>query len=103
MKKLFILLVTATVLVSCAKERVASDNSSSTQSSSSSASSGVDDKSVTPPAAVQNAFVANFGNAAVSQWKLRSDGTYRAHFMRNGVAWEATFSASGTLVKSEPA
>lgn len=105
MKNVFIMLVAGTMLVSCAKERIADDNSASSQttSSSSSSSTRVDDKSVTPPAAVLNAFTAQFGNVTVTQWKLRSDGTYRAHFMRNGIAWEATFTASGTLVKSEAA
>lgn len=100
MKKLLIMLVTAAVLVSCAKEKVPSDNSSTTTAS---ASSKAEDNVATPPQAVLNAFVAKFGNVSVRQWKLRSDGTWRAHFTRNGVAWEATFTASGTLVKSEAA
>lgn len=54
-----------------------------------------------PPAAVINSFNSLFGNAPVSQWKLRSDGTRRAHFTFKGRAWEATFSADGTLLKSE--
>lgn len=98
---MFLLLVTAAVVVSCAKEKV-SDNSTSS-SPSTSASSAREDRIGTPPQAVLNAFVAKFGNVPVQQWKLRSDGTWRAHFIRNGVAWEATFTASGTLVKSEPA
>lgn len=56
----------------------------------------------TPPAAVLNSFVSIFGNVPVRQWKLRSDGNWRAHFMNNGVAWEATFTPAGVLVKSEP-
>jgi len=55
----------------------------------------------TPPAAVMNSFVSIFGNVPVRQWKLRSDGNWRAHFLRNGIAWEATFTAAGVLVKSE--
>jgi hypothetical protein len=58
--------------------------------------------SATPPAAVISSFHSLFGNAPVSQWKLRSDGTWRAHFTFNGTPWEATFSANGTLLKSEP-
>lgn len=102
MKKMFLLLVTAAVVVSCAKEKVP-DNSTSSSSSSATARSGRDDRNAIPPQAVLNAFVARFGNVPVQEWKLRSDGTWRAHFIRNGVAWEATFTASGTLVKSEPA
>jgi len=59
--------------------------------------------SATPPVAVQQAFTAIFGNIPVRQWKLRSNGQWRAHFLRNGRAWEATFSSTGVLVKSEPA
>lgn len=59
--------------------------------------------SATPPVAVQQAFTAMFGNVPVRQWKLRSNGQWRAHFLRNGRAWEATFSSTGVLVKSEPA
>lgn len=104
MKKLFVIATTALVLVSCAKERVADDSTASSSSSSSStARSGREDNIATPPQAVLNAFVARFGNVPVQEWKLRSDGTWRAHFLRNGVAWEATFKADGTLVKSERA
>jgi hypothetical protein len=94
------------VLFSCKKDRPGDDSSSSSQSSSSSSSSsqqGTDDSSVTPPQAVRTAFAAKFGNTPVRQWKLRNDGTYRAHFTWNNVAWEATYTANGTLVKSEPA
>jgi hypothetical protein len=54
-----------------------------------------------PPQAVLNAFATLFGNAPVRQWKLRSNGNWRAHFTLNGVAWEATFTPAGVLVKSE--
>lgn len=57
----------------------------------------------TPPAKVSTAFRAIFGNVPVQEWKLRSNGNWRAHFMRNGRAWEATFTTAGVLVKSEPA
>lgn len=54
-----------------------------------------------PPAAVLNSFISIFGNVPVRQWKLRSNGDWRAHFMNNGIAWEATFRPDGTLMKSE--
>ena len=57
----------------------------------------------TPPSAVLTSFKAIFGNVAVQEWKLRSNGNWRAHFIRNGRAWEATFTSAGILVKSEPA
>lgn len=61
------------------------------------------DVKATPPAAVLAAFTAKFGAAPVRQWKLRSDGNWRAHFTLNGVAWEATFTPAGVLVKAEKA
>lgn len=63
----------------------------------------VESVKATPPAAVMNSFVSMFGNVPVRQWKLRSDGNWRAHFLRNGIAWEATFTPAGVLVKSERA
>lgn len=57
----------------------------------------------TPPAAVVKSFISIFGTARVREWKLRSNGQWRVHFLRNGRAWEATFTSTGALVKSEPA
>lgn len=101
MKKLLMIAVIAATVASCTKEKI-TDNSTVSGTSVSSTSK-TEDRVSTPPTAVLNAFVAKFGNVAVREWKLRSDGTWRAHFTRNGVAWEATFKADGTLVKSEPA
>jgi len=56
----------------------------------------------TPPAPVLTSFTALFGTAPVREWKLRSDGNWRAHFILNGTAWEATFANDGKLLKSEP-
>ena len=102
MKKLLMIAAITLTVVSCAKQKLPSDDNSSSSASSSS-SAGTEDKVGTPPQAVLTAFVTKFGNVPVRQWKLRSDGTWRAHFTRNGVAWEATFTATGTLVKSEAA
>jgi hypothetical protein len=54
-----------------------------------------------PPPVVVASFNAIFGNVPVRQWKLRSNGQWRAHFLRNGIPWEATFTSTGILVKSE--
>lgn len=102
MKKLLMAAVIATALISCAKEKF-TDNTTASASSATAAKGGVEDKNVTPPQAVLNAFKSKFGNVVVRQWKLRSDGTYRAHFTNKGILWEATYKANGTLVKSEPA
>jgi glycerol uptake facilitator-like aquaporin len=56
-----------------------------------------------PPPIVVASFQAIFGNVPVLQWKARSNGQWRAHFLRNGVHWEATFTSTGILVKSERA
>lgn len=53
------------------------------------------------PQAVLDSFRQNFPTDNVYEWKLRNDGTWKAHFMRGAVKWEATFSASGTLLKVE--
>jgi hypothetical protein len=99
MKKLIMILSIAVTVVSCTKQSLPAN----TTSTSSSSQSGVEEKVTTVPAAVTAAFVAKFGNIAVQQWGLRNDGTYRAHFTKNAVAWEATFTAAGVLVKSEAA
>jgi hypothetical protein len=57
----------------------------------------------TVPQAIQKSLVANFGNVSVREWKSNSDGSWKAHFTFNGIAWEATFAADGTLIKSERA
>jgi hypothetical protein len=104
MKKIVMALLVASTLFSCAKDKLTGDNSTAAAASASSSSgSGVEDKMAVPPAAVKSAFIAKFGNLVVREWKLRSDGTWKAHFTYNGRAWEATFTAAGTLVKSEPA
>lgn len=92
MKKFFAIILIAAAMVSCSKQSPAANNSNSTE-----------DRIATPPKTVSDAFVANFGNVAVTEWKLRTDSTWRAHFTNNGKAWEATFSSAGALLLSKPA
>jgi hypothetical protein len=73
------------------------------KSEASGANNNNDDGSAGVPTAVLQSFTNLFGNIPVQEWKLRSDGNWRAHFMNNGIAWEATFTPDGTLVKSERA
>jgi hypothetical protein len=47
-----------------------------------------------------NSFAANFGNETVLQWRVMNDGTLKAHFVKNGRAWEAFFEASGKLLRA---
>lgn len=63
----------------------------------------VEDKNPAVPAAVTAAFKVAFGNVPVCEWKLRNEGTWRAHFFNKGVNWEATFTPDGSLIKSERA
>lgn len=53
------------------------------------------------PQAVLDAFRQLYPTDSVYEWKLRNDGTWRAHIMRGAVKYEATFSATGTLIKFE--
>lgn len=55
------------------------------------------------PQVVLDAFRSGFPTDNVYEWNLRSDGTWKAHFMRGAVKYEATFSASGSLIKFERA
>lgn len=55
------------------------------------------------PQGVLDAFRSNFPTDNVYEWNLRNDGTWKAHFMRGSVKWEATFSNTGTLIKVEKA
>lgn len=53
------------------------------------------------PQIVLDAFRQNFPSDIVYEWKLRNDGTWRAHIMRGAVKYEATFSSAGILLKFE--
>jgi len=53
------------------------------------------------PQVVLDAFRTNFPSDGVYEWKLRNDGTWRAHIMRGSIKYEATFSAAGALIKFE--
>ncbi len=55
------------------------------------------------PQIVLDAFRQRFPTDNVYEWKLRSDGTWKAHFMRGTVKYEATYTASGSLLKFERA
>ena len=55
----------------------------------------------TVPDVVLNAFRSNFPNDVVYEWKLNSDNTWKAHFLRNSVKYEVTLNAAGDMLKSE--
>jgi hypothetical protein len=101
MKRVLLFAVLALSLAACSKDNLV-DNSA-VLTASGRGGGGVEDNLRVPPTAVLTAFTAKFGNVSVQEWKLRSDGNWRAHFINNGIAWEATFTPAGILVKSEPA
>lgn len=53
------------------------------------------------PQVVLDAFRQLYPGDVVYEWSLRNDGNWRAHIMRGTVKYEATFSASGSLLKFE--
>lgn len=103
MKNMLVLFMTISlIMISCQKSPVTENGNAEFATASGSGKNGNNQNTAVPQAVLQS-FAALFGNVTVNQWKLRNDGTWRAHFMNNGVAWEATFTATGTLIKSEPA
>jgi hypothetical protein len=89
-KRIFVAILLSLAMAACEKTSLFEDRISNNSTQS-------------VPPAVLKSLGTNFGNVTVTEWKLRSDGSWRAHFIFNGVAWEATFSSNGTLIKSEPA
>ncbi len=53
------------------------------------------------PQVVLTAFRSTHANDNVYEWKLRNDGTWKAHYMRGTVKWEATYTLAGVLIKEE--
>jgi hypothetical protein len=53
------------------------------------------------PQSVLTAFRSTHPTDIVYEWKLRNDGTWKAHYLRGTVKWEATYTAAAVLVKEE--
>jgi len=53
------------------------------------------------PQVILDAFRQLYPGDMVYEWNLRNDGTWKAHMMRGTVKYEATFSATGALLKFE--
>jgi hypothetical protein len=62
---------------------------------------GGDDNVSSVPDAVLSVFNARYTDAANIEWKLLSNGNYKAEFFRGSVKWQTTFTPSGTIVKEE--
>lgn len=112
MRQIFIaLIVFSFVAGSCTKESLTGSSITATTAdashgsddgiSSTSSGGGSNISAASVPASVMNAYKAKFPGATMAEWKKLSNGTYKVQFYRNGVRWEAIFSASGTLLKLE--
>jgi len=55
------------------------------------------------PTAVLESFRQRFSMDSVYEWNLTNEGTWKAHFMRGTLKFEATFTAAGALLKFEQA
>ncbi len=53
------------------------------------------------PQVVLDAFLSGYPTDIVYEWKLNSDNSWKAHFMRSAVKYEVTISANGDILKSE--
>lgn len=53
------------------------------------------------PQVVLDGFRQLYPGDMVYEWNLRNDGSWKAHIMRGTVKYEATFSATGALLKFE--
>lgn len=53
------------------------------------------------PQVVLDAFRQRFPTDNVYEWKLTNAGEWKAHFMRGTIKYEATYNATGTLLKFE--
>ena len=53
------------------------------------------------PDAVLSAFNSLYTDATNIEWKLLTNGNFKAEFFRSAVKWQTTFTPSGTVVKEE--
>lgn len=95
------MMIASALMTSCSKDNPLVDAAARGNGSS----TGVEDnvKVVNLPAAVQDAFNSRYSGATNIEWKVLSNGNYKAQFFLGGVRWEAIFTPTGTLVKQERA
>ena len=108
MKKFILPFVAVIVLMSasCTKENLSKvedilNNGTDDHGGSSGGGGGDNIPASSVPVAVMDAFNAKYPGASVSEWKKLDNGNYKAEFTFDGQKWEATFSASGDLLKEE--
>jgi hypothetical protein len=106
MKKIIAMLVVVSIMTtSCSKHNPGTDDLLTQQSRNGgledNPNGGGGDNTTNIPAAVLAAFNARYANASNIQWKLLSNGNFKAEFFRGSVKWQAIFTTSGNLVKEE--
>jgi hypothetical protein len=53
------------------------------------------------PQIILTAFRATHPSEVVTEWKLLANGSWKAHYLKGAIVWEATYTAAGVLVKDE--
>jgi hypothetical protein len=103
MKKVLSLLAIASLLTTaCTKNSHGSDDLiPHNKNVEDNPNGGGGNNTTTIPMAVLSAFNTRYAGAAKIEWKLLSDGTYKAEFFISSVKWQAIFTSGGTLVKQE--
>lgn len=101
-KTLSLLLLAAVLTTACSKQSRGSDDISTQQKNGEDNPNGGGGANVSSvPSAVSTAFAARYSDATKVQWKLLSNGNYKAEFYRGTVKWQAIFTPAGVLVKEE--
>ena len=93
---LFLVAITAS---SCDKILEGSDNSSIFGDDHGGGGSKMPASGV--PSAVKFSFNGQFPTASAIEWKLLSNGNYKAQFISASVKWEVTYTPAGVQVKLE--
>ncbi len=101
MKKIVSLVViTVLLMTSCTKQGPGGDLVSQ-QGFEDNVNGGGGRNTTSVPADILSAFNARYADAVKIEWKLLSEGNYKAEFFRGAVKWQATFSPTGSLLKEE--
>jgi len=105
MKKILSLMIIASVaMTSCTKQSHGADDFIQPgKTIEDNPKGGGGNNTLSVPSSVLSAFNTRYPSATQVQWKLLSDGTYKAEFFVGSVKWQAIFTASGTLVKEQHA
>ncbi|HEY6915980.1 MAG TPA: hypothetical protein VI413_14980 [Paludibacter sp.] len=101
---LSLMIVASLAMTSCTKQSHGADDIiQQNKAIEDNPNGGGGNNTMSVPSAVLSAFSTRYPSATQVQWKLLSDGTYKAEFFIGSVKWQAIFTASGTLVKEQHA